>query len=114
MEKKEYRVFVIEGKIVSISRFTDYVFHKIEPSIYEKALKITSNLKGFPSSYVIDFFEYEKNGNKKFDVLGFTPSPASGTYLYNSIIDFCSNNILHENIYQISLEKRSKLEEKKH
>ena len=109
--QKEYRIFVIENKIVSISRFTDYVFHKIDPEVYEKSLNIVNGLKDFPSSFVMDVFEYERNGKKEFDVLEFNPISASGSYLYNSLVNFNNNNILHDNEYLIAEEKMENLEE---
>lgn len=107
----EYRVFVIEGRIKSISRITDTVFHKIDKEVYEKILEIIKSLKDFSSSYVIDVFEYLKKEETVFDVVEFNSLPASGTYLYNSIIDFFEENMLHDDIYKIAVEKSKYLEE---
>lgn len=107
---KEYRVFVYDSKILSISRNTDFILHKIEPEVYEFAKEVVEKLKNstFPTSYVIDLVVYkDKIGSKHIDVLEFNPICASGKYLYNSVDYSLSDDILHENITNIAIEKRN-------
>ena len=109
--QKEYRLFVVDGKITSISRTTPYVFHKIEPHVYEEAKKIVEKAKLIASSFVMDIFEYEKDDKIAIDVVEFNPIVASGLYLYNSLIDLSGNNILHNDIYLVGFEQREKLKD---
>ncbi len=106
----EYRIFVIDGRIKNISRITSTVFHKIDKYVYDKVLEIIESLKNFPKSYVVDVFEYERQGKEEFDVVEFNSLPASGIYLYNSIIDFSEENMFHDDIYKIAVEIRDYLE----
>lgn len=109
--QKEYRLFVVDGKITSISRTTPYVFHKIEPHIYEEVKKIVEKAKLIASSFVMDIFEYEKDDKMNIDVVEFNPIVASGLYLYNSLIDLSGNNILHDDAYLVGFEQRQKLKD---
>lgn len=109
--QKEYRLFVVDEKITSISRTTPYVFHKIEPHVYEEAKKIVEKAKLIASSFVMDIFEYEKDDEIVIDVVEFNPIVASGLYLYNSLIDLSDNNILHDDVYLVGFEQREKLKD---
>lgn len=106
---KEYRVFVFDNQILNISRHTNVFLHKIDYSVYQKAQQIVDvmKIKGFPSSYVVDLFEYmTKDGNIDIDVVEFNGFSAAGRYLYNSVSEIPTLDMLHENILNIAIEKR--------
>lgn len=86
--KREWRVFVVKGKIWCISRASDdlvdiepYVIEKIQRKI-EQLLEISI----FPSSYCVDFFEYDNNGEVVFDICEFNPIECSGVYRNNDLV----------------------------
>lgn len=109
--KKEYRCFVINGKVANISRFTDNILHQIDPIILKRAQEIADIVKDImPISYVVDLFEYQSNGSRKIDVVEFNPIQASGIYLYNSAITE-SSDILHSSLSSLPYETISKLNE---
>lgn len=107
---KEYRVFVYDNKILSISRNTEFILHQVESEVYEVAKEVVEKVKcgKFPSSYVLDLVSYkDKNDKKQIDVLEFNPICSSGKYLYNSVDYLPSEDILHEDITNIAMELRS-------
>lgn len=86
--KREWRVFVVQNKIWCISRASDtlvaiepYIVKKIQHKINE----LSKNSK-FPSSYCVDFFEYEHNGKAVFNICEFNPIESSGVYQSNELI----------------------------
>jgi len=86
--KREWRVFVVKNKIWCISRASDdlvdiepYVIQKIQSKINE-----ISRYSKFPSSYCVDFFEYEDNGEIIFDICEFNPIESSGVYRNNDLV----------------------------
>lgn len=86
--KREWRVFVVKGKILCISRSSDdlvdvesYVIEKIQGKI-----KQLSEISIFPSSYCVDFFEYDNNGKVIFDICEFNSIESSGVYRNNNIV----------------------------
>lgn len=86
--KREWRVFVVRGKIWCISRVSDdlidiepYVIEKIQRKI-EQILEVSI----FPTSYCVDFFEYDKNGEIIFDICEFNPIESSGVYRNNDLV----------------------------
>ncbi len=86
--KREWRVFVVRDKIWCISRVSDdlidiepYVIEKIQRKI-EQILEVSI----FPSSYCVDFFEYDKNGEIIFDICEFNPIESSGVYRNNDLV----------------------------
>lgn len=85
---KEYRCFIVNNKVLNISRIHNGLLEIIDQSILDKANEIINKLKStsFPTSYVLDLFEYEKNGEVLIDILEFNLIETSGTYLYNSPI----------------------------
>lgn len=99
---KEYRVFVLNNQILSISRCTEICLHSIEEEVYNKALEIVDKLKdtGFLNTYVMDLCMYNNN----IDVVEFNCYMYSGHYLYNSIDYIKSEDILHKNIYNVAPE----------
>lgn len=83
--KREWRVFVVKGKIWCISRTSDDLVD-IEPYIIEKIQRKIEQLSEksiFPSSYCVDFFEYDNNGEVVFDICEFNPIECSGVYRNN-------------------------------
>lgn len=86
--KREWRVFVVKNKIQSISRASDDLVD-IEPYIIEKVQKrireLAKNSK-FPSSYCVDFFEYDNNGEVVFDICEFNTIESSGVYRNNDLV----------------------------
>lgn len=84
--KREWRAFVVNNELWCLSRFSDDVV-PIEKYVYEK---VNEKIKGFkdvmPSSYVVDFFEYEENDDIVFDVCEFNPIIASGVFQNNDLV----------------------------
>lgn len=86
--KREWRVFVVKNKIWCISRASDDLVD-IEPYVFEKIkIKIEqlSKISIFPSSYCVDFFEYENNGEVIFDICEFNSIESSGVYRNNDLV----------------------------
>ena len=86
--KREWRVFVVKGKIWCISRASDDLVD-IEPYVIEKIqrkIEQLSKISIFPSSYVVDFFEYDNNGEVTFDICEFNSIESSGVYRNNDLV----------------------------
>ena len=86
--KREWRVFVVKDKIWCISR-TSNNFIDIEPYVIKKIrrrIEKISKVSIFPSSYCVDFFEYDNNGKIIFDICEFNPIESSGFYRKNDLI----------------------------
>lgn len=86
--KREWRVFVVRDRIWSISRVSDDLV-PIEPLITQKVQCIMnqiSYISSFPSSYCIDFFEYERDGKVIFDICELNPIESSGVYRNNDLV----------------------------
>lgn len=95
----EYRCFVVNNKILNVSRVHDYLYHKIDENIIFEIQNYIERLEktDFPDSYVIDIFEYiDEFGEKNIDILECNPIIASGTFLYNSVF-LRDYNLLHTN-----------------
>ena len=108
---KEYRCLVVNNQIYNISRFTTTILHGIEEGVLQKAEEILAGMKKvFPSCYVMDLFEYQKDGKSYLDVAEFNPVHSSGLYLYNSVVEK-SADLLHKNKKSISTEFIDTLEE---
>lgn len=102
--KKEYRCFIVDNQVYNISRLTTEVLHKIDEDVLLKVQDIVEQMKDkFPKYYVVDLFEYEKDGEVNIDVVEFNPIHASGLYLYNSCMEK-SNDLLHSNLKNVSHE----------
>lgn len=101
----EYRVFVVGGRIKSISRYTLSKLHRIDKKVFDRIFEIVNSIENFPKDYVVDIFEYEKDGETELDVVEFNNVTTAGTYLYNSKLDFSGENILHDDINRIGEEK---------
>lgn len=86
--KREWRAFVVKNKIWCISRASDDLVD-IEPYVIEKAkkrIKEISENSVFPSSYCIDFFEYDCKGETIFDICEFNSLESSGVYRNNDLV----------------------------
>lgn len=86
--KREWRVFVVKNKIWCISRASDDLVD-IEPYVVEKIQRKISELSEiaqFPSSYCIDFFEYDIKGEIIFDICEFNSIESSGVYRNNDLV----------------------------
>lgn len=83
----EYRFFIVDGKILNVSRVSDYLMEKIPYDFYQKAQQILAAIDytKFPSTFGLDLFAYKnKEGSSVIDVLECNPLEGCGTYLYNS------------------------------
>lgn len=108
---KEYRCFVVDNRIYNISRFTTSVLHGIEEAVLQKAEEVLNRMKKtFPTCYVMDLLEYQKDGKSYIDVVEFNPIHSSGLYLYNSVMEK-SADLLHINKRNISKEFIDKVDE---
>lgn len=86
----EYRAFIINNKIMNISRVSDYLLSNVPQEVIDKLNGVMLELKetNFPKSYVIDFFIYKNElGIDEVDVLECNPIISSGLYLYNSVFE---------------------------
>ena len=86
--KREWRVFVVKGKILCVSRASDDLID-IEPYVFEKIktkIEQISEVSIFPSSYCVDFFEYDNSGEIIFDICEFNSIESSGVYRNNDLV----------------------------
>lgn len=98
----EYRAFIKDGKIMNISRITDYIYHQIPGEILVYIEEILSDIdESFPKTFVLDVFSYDGI----LDILELNPMEASGRYLYNTIFEE-SNDLLHLDVENVPKEKR--------
>lgn len=83
---REWRAFVIENSLWCLSRCYDWHID-IEDYVKEKVEEKIKEFTGImPSSYCVDFFEYEKDGEIIFDILEFNPIPGCGVYKHNDLV----------------------------
>lgn len=98
----EYRIFVMKGKIMNISRVVDEVYHPVDSDAIDYVMQVLDNLPDlFPTTFVIDIFKHDN----VFDILEFNPFEGSGKYLYNSIFTF-SDDLIHEDIENVPNERK--------
>lgn len=84
--KREWRAFVVQNELLSLSRASDDVVH-IEEYVYDNVKKYIKEFESvLPSSYVVDFFEYQEEKNVIFDICEFNPIEASGVFQNNDLI----------------------------
>ena len=94
--KKEVRFIVCNGEILNCSRNLHSLKHRVSKSIKEGAeaiIKKLSEAKNFPDSYVLDVFEFVKEGKTFIDVLELNPLSVSMCYINNSVFDVCAEEI---------------------
>lgn len=97
----EYRGFVLNNRIMNVSRILDSTYHYIPQEVIDYFYQVIDSLPNdFPYSYVLDVFSHDH----QYDILEFNPIETSGKYLYNSIFDF-SDDLLHQDIENVSEEK---------
>ena len=84
--KREWRAFVVNNELLSLSRCSDNDV-QVEEYVYQNVKEKIKEIKGLiPSSYVIDFFEYKKDNNIVFDIVELNPIIASGTFANNHLV----------------------------
>ena len=86
--KREWRVFVVKNKLWCISRSSNDLID-IEPYVIEnveRKIAQLSEIANFPSSYCVDFFEYDNNGETVFDICEFNSIESSGVYRNNDLV----------------------------
>lgn len=86
--KREWRAFVVKNKIWCVSRASDDLVD-VEPYVIEKIREKVEDLSKnstFPSSYCVDFFEYDDNGETIFDICEFNSIESSGVYRNNDLV----------------------------
>lgn len=90
MDCKEYRTFVVDSKLLSISRsYVDYptdVPDKVETFVKCQIDKISS-IPEFPNSYVLDVGEILMNNNEVVDIIEFNPISSSGLEVCNNLVE---------------------------
>lgn len=103
----EYRCFVINKKVVNISRITNDIMHKIDKKVLEEAQRIVDEVdyENFPDSFVVDIFHCVNKSRSFYDVVEFNSISASGTYLYNTFLSSDTSNILHDDIKVVAPER---------
>lgn len=100
--KLEYRAFILNNRIMNISRTTEKFYHTIPSEVLEYYNQVLANLdEDFPYSYVLDVFSHDG----ELDILEFNPIECSGKFLYNTIFQY-SDDLLHQEIENIPMEKK--------
>ncbi len=94
---REYRIFVINNTLVSISRsYVDYptiVSDNVKSFALEQINKISS-IEDFPNSYVLDIGEVLMDGKQVIDIIEFNPVSSSGLEVNNLLVDELVNREL--------------------
>ncbi len=88
--KQEYRCFVLDGKIKSISRPLYSTTHPIPEEVKEEAQKLLEHIiatENFPTTFSMDMAHYmiPKRNIAIYDIVELNPLEATGEYLYNTI-----------------------------
>lgn len=95
MSCKEYRVFVLDNTLLSISRsYADYptdIPNEVKTFALEQIYR-ASSISGFPSSYVLDIGEILINGKEVIDIIEYNPISSSGLEVCNLIVDELINS----------------------
>lgn len=90
MSCKEYRVFVFNNTLLSISRsYVDYptdVPHEVVLFVEEQIEKVAS-LPDFPGSYVLDVGQVLVDGKEVIDIIEFNPISSAGLEVCNLLAD---------------------------
>lgn len=89
MDCREYRVFVLNHQLLSISRsYVDYpteVPVEVMEFVLEQ-IKKASLIKGFPGSYVLDVGEVLIDGKRVIDIIEYNPISSSGLEVCNRLV----------------------------
>lgn len=90
MDCKEYRVFVLDNTLLSISRsYVDYPT-KVPSEVIlfaEEQINKISSVPNFPSSYVLDVGQVLMYGKKVIDIIEFNSISSSGLEVCNHLVD---------------------------
>ena len=98
--KVEYRCFVVDGKILNISRNLFCTYYATEPKVLEQANYILNRIKiisDFPTTFCMDIMiaSYPNNPNIFVsDIVELNPLEATGEFLYNTVWE---NSICNQN-----------------
>ena len=90
MDCKEYRVFVLNNTLLSISRsYIDYPTEvPIEIKLFvENQINKTSSIPNFPSSYVLDVGQVLMDGREVIDIIEYNPISSSGLEVCNLLVN---------------------------
>ncbi len=90
MDCKEYRVFVLNNSLLSISRsYVDYPTEVPNEVILfvEDQIKNISSVPNFPNSYVLDVGQILMDGKEVIDIIEFNPISSSGLEVCNHLVD---------------------------
>jgi len=101
----EYRVFVIGGKLLNISRKNDYFCDSLNSEVVLSAKEIILKFKqnSFSSNYALDIFVSERG----IEIADCNPIEASASYAYNSV--FLRNYDLDHSEFKPSIPKEKLL-----
>lgn len=88
--KFEYRCFVVDGEIVSISRNLSLTYHLVSDQAKESIKKLLERIqknKNFPTTFTLDVMVcvVPKTDTTVYDIVELNPLEATGEYLYNTI-----------------------------
>lgn len=90
MNCKEYRVFVVNDTLLSISRsYVDYPTEVPDEvkSFVEEQINRVSSIPDFPSSYVLDVGQILMDGREVIDIIEYNPISSSGLEVCNLLVD---------------------------
>ena len=90
MNCREYRVFVINNNLLSISRsYVDYETKVPDEVIAfaEKQIKKVSEILDFPNSYVLDIGQVMVDEKEVIDIIEFNPICSSGLEVSNKLVE---------------------------
>ncbi len=103
--KKEYRAFVHNRTITSISRPLHKTYHRIPNEVVDFINAVIAELPNdFPDYFVLDIASI----NRQLDILEFNPIETAMPYLYNSRVAAISEDLTHQNITAIPKYKAHK------
>lgn len=87
---KEYRAFVLNNNLLSISRsYVDYptkVPNEVKSFVKEQIIR-ASLITDFPSSYVLDVGQISMNGEEVIDIIEYNSICSSGLEVCNLLVD---------------------------
>lgn len=97
MSCREYRIFVMNNTLLSISRsYVDYPT-KVPNNVKlfaEEQIERVSSMHDFPSSYVLDIGEVLIDGSEVIDIIEYNPISSSGLEVCNLLVDELINQEL--------------------
>lgn len=90
MDCKEYRIFVLNNSLLSISRsYIDYptIIDNDVIKFAEEQIIRASFIKDFPTSYVLDIGKMKINNKEVIDIIEYNPISSSGLEVSNLLIE---------------------------